>query len=92
MSPDMRHEMKTRPKLLGRLFFGAQNIRFCTTRTAGIKHRVRRSAAVLRRHFLNVINSTHPAQGAKQHPSLSTFMPKRNATFPSIGDPASDRC
>ncbi len=80
----VRHEMKTRPKLLGRLFFGTQEIVFCATQTVGKKHRVRCSALVLPKHFLYVISSSQPAQGVKQHPSLDTFMPKRNATsFPN---------
>jgi hypothetical protein len=65
-----RHEMKTRPTLPGRIFFGAQDIIFCATRTAGMNHRVRCPAVVLPKQFLNVISSTHLAQGLKQHPSL----------------------
>ena len=49
-----------------------------------MKHRVRCSDVVLPKKNLNVISSTHPAQGVKQHPSLDTFMPKRNAISPSV--------
>ncbi len=73
-----RYEMKTRPNC-GRLFFGAQDIMFCATRAVGMGNLVRCYAAVLPNHFLNVISSTHPAQGAKQHHSLGTFMPKHIA-------------
>jgi hypothetical protein len=39
-----RHETKTRRKVLGRLFFGAQDAIFRATRTVGMKHRIWRSA------------------------------------------------
>jgi hypothetical protein len=42
------------------------------------------SAVALPKHLLNVISSTHPAQGVKQHPSLDTFMLERNAISPSL--------
>ena len=42
----VRHEMKSHSKLFGCIFFSAQDIIFCATRTVGMEHRVKCSAAV----------------------------------------------
>jgi hypothetical protein len=70
--------------VVSKLFFGAQDTLVCATRTVGMKLRVKCSVVVLPTHFLNVISSTHRAQGVKQHPLLDKFMPMRNVISPSV--------
>jgi hypothetical protein len=71
----VQHEKKTR---------STQNIILYATRTIGMKHRVRCSAVGLRNKFLECDQQYAPVQCVKQHPSLDTFMPKRNVISPSV--------
>ena len=72
-------------------FFGALDVIFRATRTAGMEHRKRRSAEELPTMLPGLIGGTHPAQGFKQIPLIRQVYAEAQRQL-HIGDSVCDRC